>query len=68
MKLIIALPLSFCFLFPIRTLATSTYKTNSVCKSFADGKLDALKTLKALKLDVQDYSIGVNNTAKIFCS
>jgi hypothetical protein len=32
------------------------------------GKIDPLKTLEALNLNIKDYSIGVTNTAKIFCA
>ena len=68
MKLLLVLPISFCFLFPTKTQASSSYKLNSVCESFAAGKIDALKTLEALDLNIDDYSIGLNNTAKIFCA
>ena len=68
MKLLLVLPISFCFLFPTRTQASRTYQVPSVCESFAAGKIDALKTLEALDLNIDDYSIGVNNTAKIFCA
>ncbi len=40
---------------------------NSVCESFAAGETDALETLDALEVNIYDYSIGLNNTAKIFC-
>ena len=68
MKLILVLPLSLCFLFPTKIQASRTYQVSSVCESFETGKIDALKTLEALDLNVGDYSIGVNNTAKIFCA
>ncbi len=68
MKLLLVLPISFCFLFPTKTQASRTYKLNSVCESFAAGKIDALKTLEALDLNIDDYSIGLTNTAKIFCA
>tara|TARA_Y100001968_G_scaffold300289_1_gene311598 strand:- start:984 stop:1136 length:153 start_codon:yes stop_codon:yes gene_type:complete len=48
--------------------ASRTYKLNSVCERFAAGKIDALKTLEVLELKIEDYSIGLNNTAKIFCA
>ncbi len=41
---------------------------NVVCKSFDAGKMDAYKTLEVLGLEINDYSIGVENTAKIFCA
>tara|TARA_B100000700_G_scaffold260764_1_gene296347 strand:- start:1470 stop:1676 length:207 start_codon:yes stop_codon:yes gene_type:complete len=66
MKLLLVLPTFLCFLFPTKTQVSRTDKVNSVCKSFADGKIDALKTLQVLDLNIGDYSIGVNNTAKIF--
>jgi len=68
MKLLFVLPISFCFLFTIKTQVSRTYQVISVCESFAAGKIDALKTLEALDLNIDDYSIGANNTAKIFCT
>ena len=68
MKLLLVLPMSFCFLFPTKTQASRTDQVSSVCESFAAGKIDALKTLEALDLDINDYSIGITNTAKIFCA
>ena len=54
--------------FPTKTQASSTYEVGYVCESFATGKIDALETLEALGLNIDDYSIGVSNTAKIFCA
>jgi len=68
MKLIIVWQLSLFFLFPTIMKASRTYQVSSVCERFASGKIDALKTLEALDLNIDDYSIGVNNTAKIFCA
>ena len=68
MKLLLVLPISLCFLFPTKTQALRTYQVSSVCESFAAGKIDALKTLEALDLNIDNYSIGLNNTAKIFCA
>ena len=68
MKLILVLPISLCFLFPIKTQASRTNQVSSICESFAAGQIDALKTLEALNLNIDDYSIGVNNAAKIFCT
>ena len=69
MKLVFVLQLSLCFfLFPTKTSASTSYKVSSVCKRFAAGKVDAYKTLETLDINVDDYSIGVNNTAKIFCA
>ena len=68
MKLLLVLPISFCFLFPTKTQALRTDQVSSVCESFAAGKIDAAKTLKALNLNIDDFSIGLNNTAKIFCA
>ena len=48
--------------------ASRTNLVNSVCESFAAGQIDALKTLEILDLNIDDYSIGVNNAAKIFCA
>ena len=67
MKLFLILPLSLCFLIPTKTQASITDQVSSVCENFAAGKIDALNTLEALDLDINDFSIGVNNTAKIFC-
>ncbi len=67
MKLLLLLPISLCFLFPTQTQASRTYDVSSVCESFEAGKIDALKTLEALNLNIDDYSIGLDNTAKIFC-
>ena len=68
MKLLFMLPISFFFLFTTKTQVSRTYQVNSVCENFAAGKIDALKTLEALDLNIDDYSIGVNNAAKLFCS
>ena len=68
MKLLLVLPISFCFLFPTKTQVLRTDQASSVCESFAAGKIDAAKTLKALNLNIEDFTIGVNNTAKIFCA
>ena len=68
MKFLLVLPISFCFLFPTKTQASRTDEVNSVCESFAAGKIDAAKTLKALNLNIDDFLIGVDNTAKIFCA
>ena len=68
MKLIFVLPIFFCFLFTTKTQVSRTYQVSSVCESFAAGKIDAHKTLEALDLNIDDYSIGVNNSAKLFCA
>ena len=68
MKLLLVLPITFCFLSPIKTQASRTDQVSSVCESFAAGKIDALKTLEALDLNIDDYSIGFTNAAKIFCA
>ena len=68
MKSLLVLPISFCFLFPTKMEASRTNLVNSVCESFAAGQIDALKTLEILDLNIDDYSIGVNNAAKIFCA
>ncbi len=66
MKLLLVLPIYFCFLFPTKTQASRTVQVSSVCESFATGKIFAINTLKVLDLYIDDYSICVNNTAKIF--
>ena len=68
MKFLIVFPISLSFLFPIKMYASRSSQVNSVCQSFAAGKIDALKALEALNLNINDYSIGVTNTAKIFCT
>ena len=68
MKLFLALPISLCFIFSAKMQASRTYQVGSVCDRFAAGKIDALKTLEALDLNIEDYSIGVNNIAKLFCA
>tara|TARA_Y100001968_G_C18846482_1_gene476030 strand:- start:300 stop:506 length:207 start_codon:yes stop_codon:yes gene_type:complete len=68
MKLLILLPFSLCFLIPTKIQAQKNHQIRVVCESFATGKIGALKTLEELDLEVEDYSIGINNTAKIFCS
>ena len=68
MKFLFVLPISFCLLFPLKTQASRTDQFSSVCESFTAGKIDAFKTLEALDLNIDDYSIGVNNTAKLFCA
>ena len=68
MKFLIVFPISFIFFFPTQMYESRSSQVNSVCQSFAAGKIDALKTLEALDLDINDYSIGITNTAKIFCA
>ena len=68
MKFLIVFPISLSFLFPAKIYASRSSQVDSVCQSFAAGKIDALETLEALKLNINDYSIGVTNTAKIFCA
>ena len=68
MKLLLVLPISFCLILPMKTQASRTHQANSVCESFSSGKIDALKTLESLDLNINNYSIGVNNTAKIICA
>jgi hypothetical protein len=68
MKLLLIFPISLWLLIPTKTQASRTYKVSYVCERFAAGKIDAFKTLEALDLNIDDFSIGVHNTAKIFCS
>ena len=68
MNFVFVLPISLCFLFPTQTHSSTENHASFVCESFADGKIDALKTLEALDINIDDYSIGVNNAAKIFCA
>ena len=67
MKLLIILQI-FLYSFSIESNATRGQHISTVCESFAAGKIDAYKTLESLKINVDDYSIGVNNTAKLYCS
>ena len=53
---------------PTTTLALTSAKVNRACESFAAGEIDAYQTLEALDLDINNYSIGINNTAKVFCA
>ena len=48
--------------------ASRTDQVGYFCERFAAGKIDAAKTLEALDLNIDDFSIGVNNTAKIICA
>ena len=67
MKFHVVLPL-FLFLFlSVKMKDSTSSNLNSVCESFAAGETDALETLDALEVNIYDYSIGLNNTAKIFC-
>ncbi len=68
MKAFFILSISFIFLLPAKTFAKKSIEASSACKSFASGEIDAHKTLELLDLDVNNYSIGVHNTAKIFCA
>ena len=68
MKFLLSLPLFVCLFIPAKSLTSRNYSVNNVCESFTSGKIDAFKTLKALDLNIDDYSIGVNNTAKIVCT
>ncbi|WP_269605930.1 hypothetical protein [Prochlorococcus marinus] len=68
MKFLFVLPISLFFLFPTKSNVTITDQVSAVCESFASGKIDALKTIEALDLNIDDYSIGVNNAAKLFCT
>ena len=68
MKFFLVLPISLFVILTSKMEVSGSSLLNSVCKDFAAGELDAFKTLEALDLNIDDYSIGVNNTAKIFCS
>ena len=68
MNLFLVLPISLCLLFTIKTKASSIPQASLVCERFAAGKINALKTLEALDVNIDDYSIGANNTAKILCA
>ena len=68
MKFNFVLPLSLCLLFPVKLQASTLPQLKYVCERFAAGEIDALMTLEALELNVYDVSLGINNTAKIFCA
>ena len=68
MKIFFVLSILSSCLLTTATLSSTSSKESDACKSFTAGKIDAYKTLEILELDIDDYSIGVNNTAKIFCS
>ena len=68
MKLFLVLPISLCFLFTTKLLTSRTEYVSSVCESFKAGKIDSLKAFKALDLNIDDYSIGLSNTARVFCT
>ena len=68
MKLLLVLPIFLCFFLPTQRQASRIEQVSSVCESFVAGKIDALITLEALDLNIDDFSIGVINTAKIFCA
>ena len=68
MKFYFVLPIFIFILLPIKLQASTPSKLNSVCKSFTAGELDGLEALETLEINIYDYSIGVNNAAKILCS
>ena len=68
MKTFLIFSISLVFLSPTKTFAKRSTEAISACKSFAAGEIDAHKTLEVLNLNVKNFSIGVNNAAKIFCS
>ena len=68
MKIFKFFPIFSIFLLPINALALKSTSVNDACNSFATGEIDAYKTLETLGLDIDDYSIGISNTAKIFCA
>tara|TARA_Y100001968_G_C19080088_1_gene582580 strand:- start:468 stop:674 length:207 start_codon:yes stop_codon:yes gene_type:complete len=68
MKNLLVISLLTYFLLPTNIVAISSAEVIDVCQDFVSGAIDAYETLEALELDFNDFSIGVNNTAKIFCS
>ena len=66
--LLFSIPVYLILLLPSNTIFLTSTETITACESFATGEIDAYKTLEALNLDLGDYSIGVINTAKIFCA
>ena len=68
MKVLFIFHLFIFFLSPTTIRASRTYPIISVCESFEAGEIDARKTLEILEINTDDYSIGLNNTAKILCT
>ena len=68
MKFHLVLHILLSLLLPIKMQASRPTQSNSVCEKFAAGEIDALRTLEALDLSIDDYSLGIYNTAKIFCA
>ena len=64
MKLLFVLPISFCFLFPTKTQALTTYQVSSVCENFATGKIDAGILVKFKDLQIKDLMGFLKNKAK----
>ena len=68
MKNLFLLPTFLILLIPSATIALTSAQVIRACDSFAAGEIDAYQTLEALELDINNYSIGINNTAKVFCT
>ena len=68
MKMHLFLPICLFVLLPIEMNASTSCRLNSACESFESGEVNAIETLEALDLNIYDYSIGLNNVAKIFCA
>ena len=56
------MPTCFNFLLSSEMHASRSSQIHFVCESFEAGKIEALQTFEVLNLDIDDYSIGVNNT------
>ncbi len=54
------------FLFPKKTNAFRICPANFACENSSADDKDVFKTLGALDFKIDDYWIGVNDTAKIF--
>ena len=68
MKHLIFFSITLSLLFPTKMYASKSSRVKSVCQEFAAGKIDAINTLKALDININDFSIGITNAAKIFCA
>tara|TARA_B100000579_G_C22452025_1_gene674788 strand:+ start:39 stop:245 length:207 start_codon:yes stop_codon:yes gene_type:complete len=68
MKFYLVLKIFLSLLLPIEIQASRPTQLNSVCEKFTAGEIDALSTLEALDLNIDDYSLGIYNTAKMFCA
>ena len=67
MKNFFLLTIALVYLIPTKIYASKSSKVSDICTRFYLGEIDASKTLVELDLEIEDYSIGVTNAAKIIC-